>query len=234
MSDIFSVSVDDDSTNMGEQLPEVLKVVLSSPPPKSDLTLSSSWVRVLGDALVAYNSVNSPSASSELGEIWKSVWNYLDSTDANTRKATAQSLSAISSCFSTFLVTTAIADMNGSSTIRKLVLQVTKALDALPYARAIPELLSVVSSFITNLRYKESKIGPTAAEVLLMPLIVRIADLRISKGFEYKEAADATLAVAMRVLGPEVLLKALPLNLEPATRWVRSLITHVLFLTLTL
>lgn len=218
MSDIFSVSVDDDSTNMGEQLPEVLKVVLSSPPPKSDLTLSSSWVRVLGDALVAYNSVNSPSASSELGEIWKSVWNYLDSTDANTRKATAQSLSAISSCFSTFLVTTAIADMNGSSTIRKLVLQVTKALDALPYARAIPELLSVVSSFITNLRYKESKISPTAAEVLLMPLIVRIADLRISKGFEYKEAADATLAVAMRVLGPEVLLKALPLNLEPATR----------------
>jgi len=218
MSDIFSVSADDDSTNMGEQLPEVLKVVLSSPPPKSDLTLSSSWVRVLGDALVAYNSVNSPSASSELGEIWKSVWNYLDSTDANTRKATAQSLSAISSCFSTFLVTTAIADMNGSSTIRKLVLQVTKALDALPYARAIPELLSVVSSFITNLRYKESKISPTAAEVLLMPLIVRIADLRISKGFEYKEAADATLAVAMRVLGPEVLLKALPLNLEPATR----------------
>ena len=40
---------------------------------------------------------------------------------------------------------------------------------------------------------------PTATELSILPLIVRIGDLRISKGFEYKEAADATLSTAMHM-----------------------------------
>ncbi|KAF8973157.1 NUC173-domain-containing protein [Flammula alnicola] len=218
MSDIFSASVEDESNNIGSQLSEVLKVVLSSPPSKSDFILSASWVQVLGGALVAHNAVDSKAASSELNKVWKSVWNFLDSTDASTRKAAAQSLANISSCFTPALIATAIADKEGTSTIHKIIAQVTKALDSLAYARSIPEILSIISSLITNLQHRTSKTSPTAAEILLSPLIVRIADLRISKGFEYKEAADATLSVAMRVLGPAVLLELLPLNLEPSSR----------------
>jgi hypothetical protein len=50
----------------------------------------------------------------------------------------------------------------------------------------------------------ERTILPTAAELLILPLIVRIGNLRISKGFEYKEAADTTLSTDMHIIGPEV------------------------------
>ncbi|CAA7261659.1 unnamed protein product [Cyclocybe aegerita] len=220
MSDIFVTSAANESSNFGDQLSEVLKAVLSSSPSKSDFTLSASWVQVLGGALVAYKIADPEQAEGEVGKIWKSVWSFLDSTDAVTRKATAQSLSSIASCFSPTMIKTAV-QTSGSEvtcTISKIISQVAKAIDSLNYARAIPELLSVASSLITNLKYKESKNSSTATEILLTPLIVQIAGLRISKGFEYKEAADGTLSVAMRILGPEVLLKILPLNLDPASR----------------
>jgi len=195
---------------------------MTSPPPKSDFLLCVSWVHILGVALVALNTVNSDTSSSEVGRVWKAVWNFLDSTDINTRKATAESLSSISTCFSEKLVSAAVEDRGDSSVIRKIVSQVTKALDSLPYARAIPELLTVVSSIIKNLQSQKPESGPTAAEILLLPLIVHIAELRIMKGFEYREAADDTLSMAMRVLGPEVLLEALPLNLELGDRYALS------------
>ncbi|KAF8160842.1 NUC173-domain-containing protein [Crassisporium funariophilum] len=218
LSDIFAASIDDVSSSFGEQLADVLDIVLSSAPSKSDLILSSSWIEAAGGAIVAYNSADQQAASNELNKVWKTVWSFLESSDAATRKATAQSLSAISSCFSPNLIAAAIADREGSSVIRRIIAQVTKALDSLAYARAIPELLSVISSIIINLRQRSTRTSPTAAELLTLPLVVRIGGLRISKGFEYKEAADATLSVAMRVLGPEVLLEALPLNLEPGSR----------------
>ncbi|KAH9485194.1 Ribosomal RNA-processing protein 12 [Psilocybe cubensis] len=218
LTEIFQTSVEDVSTNVGSQLSEVLKVVLSSLPSKSDSTLSASWVQVLGGAMAAHYTLDPDKASKEVGKVWKSVWNFMDSTDVGVRKATSEALCSISSCFSSTLISAAVSDKDGSSTIRKIVAQVSKALDSLQYARAIPEILSVISAFITNLQVRSSKTSPTATELLLMPLIVRIADLRISKGFEHKEAADSTLSVAMRILGPEVLLGTLPLNLEPGDR----------------
>jgi ribosomal RNA-processing protein 12 len=82
----------------------------------------------------------------------------------------------------------------------------------------MPELLVIISSLISGLRSRQSRKSPSAAEVLLLPLIAQVGELRTRKGFEYKEAADATLSTAMRVLGPEVLFRVLPLNLEPEQR----------------
>src|ERR1700678_382435 len=56
MSDIFTASIDDVSSNIRYQLTDVLRVVLSSPPSKSDVVLSASWVQALGSAFVAYNA----------------------------------------------------------------------------------------------------------------------------------------------------------------------------------
>jgi len=170
--------------------------------------------------MFAFHACNQESTSLEVGRVWKAIWTFLDSTDAKCRKATAESLSRVSSCFSSSLISAAIQDQRNSSVIRKIVLQVKEALDSLPYARAMPELLSVVSSMIKNLHYRPDGKAPTAAEILLMPLITHIADLRISKGFEYKEAADGTLSVGIQVLGPEVMLHAMPLNVEPESRYV--------------
>ncbi|PPQ62932.1 hypothetical protein CVT24_006172 [Panaeolus cyanescens] len=217
MSDIFNASVDDISSNMEQQISQVLKVIITSPPSKSDFTLSSSWVQVLGDALIAYKNTDPELAASELHKVWKSVWNFMDSTDASTRKSAAQSLSVISSCFSQKQISAALADQDESSVVQKIIAQVTKAFDTLSYARAIPELLTIVSSLVINLTHIAKEIS-SSSEALLMPLIIKIAHLRVTKGFEHKEAADVTLTISMRSLGPEVILKSLPLNLEPEAR----------------
>ena len=103
--------------------------------------------------------------------------------------------------------------------MRKIISNVDKALGSLAFAAAMPEVLAVLSSLISGLRYRGgSRSSPTAAETQLLPLIMKVAELRVQKTFEYKEAADNTLGTAMKILGPEVVLRALPLNLETVDR----------------
>ena len=77
----------------------------------------------------------------------------------------------------------------------------------------------MVSSLARALRYRGSGVtNPTAAEVLMPAIMEKIGALRTQKNFEYKEDADKALGVVMSVIGPEALLKILPLNLEPSDR----------------
>lgn len=218
LSDLFTLAAADTSNNVGNQIPEELNVILATPPPKSDTILSPVWVQVLGDAMLAYHSADPDSCSEELGKVWKAVWNYIDSGDTATRKATFKSIDCLCRCFTPSIIASAIADEHNRSTLRKFIIQVEKAFDSLTYAQAVPEVLGIVSSMVTNLSYRPEGHGNTAAESLLLPLLVKIGEARTAKGFEHRERADATLAAAMRVLGPEVLLKVLPLNLELAER----------------
>jgi ribosomal RNA-processing protein 12 len=199
----------------------MLRVILSSPPIKTDFTVSPAWVQVLGDAMQLYHVVDTEACGHQLSKVWKSVWNFIDSNDSATRKSAAHSLGKISQCFPTSLISTAIADPQGPCTINKIISQVRQALENIAYARSIPELLDVISNLITGLKYRPSRRSPTAAETLILPLISQVGDLRTRRDFEFKEDADATLRVAMQVLGPEVLLRVLPLNLEPEKRSAR-------------
>jgi ribosomal RNA-processing protein 12 len=224
MSDLFSARAEDEASNVTDEIPAVLKAVLSSPPSKANATLSPAWVRVLGNTMLAYSIADANACAAELGKVWKTVWPFLESNHAATRKAAAESLDLLSQCFNSTLIQAAIQEMNPGkiepkSVLGSIVSQTSEALESLAFAQSMPELLSVISSLLTNLRHRESdRKATSASESLLMALIQRVGDLRTEKGFEHKEAADATLASAMRVLGPEALLEVLPLNLEPADR----------------
>lgn len=174
--------------------------------------------------MVAYKVADSGACACELNKVWKAVWPFLESDNAVTRKAAADSLGLLSQCFSSEMVQAAIEEKaagkpDAKSVLGTIINQTTKATNSLAFARSMTELLSVISSLIMNLRHEVGgRMSSTAIQTLLLPLIKHIGDLRIQKGFEHKEAADTTLGTAMRVLGPAVLLEALPLNLEPADR----------------
>jgi ribosomal RNA-processing protein 12 len=174
--------------------------------------------------MLAYSATDPEGCASEFGKVWKTVWSYLESTDSSTRKAASGSLDLLSQCITPALIEPAIKEDNlgnPQSALGKIIAQVTTALNSLAFARSIPQILSTTSSLIDNLRYRSGpRKSPTAAESLLLPLIQKIGELRIQKGFENKEGADIVLATAMQVVGPEVLLRVLPLNLEPADRYV--------------
>lgn len=176
---------------------------------------------MVAKALVSYKETAPDNFASELPRAWRSVWNFLESPDRDTRKSAAEALGLISTCFTPSLIENALSDSHqgaDASIVVKIITQTQKALDSLTFARSIPELLSVISSLVQVLRYRSTVTDPTAAEVLLPGMVEKIGILRTQKNFEYKEDADKTLGVVMRIFGPGALLKILPLNLEPSDR----------------
>lgn len=219
LAELVSIPVDDPTANVHSQLPAIFQAVISSTPSKTDSTLAPAWANVLANVMLAYHASDPETCSSRLGDAWKSIWSFLDSSEASIRKSAAESLDLLTKCFSPALVASAVKGAQGTEpkpVIGRIVLQAGKALDSLSFARAIPELLVVISSLITGLRYRSG--STIAAESLMLPIIHKIADLRVQKTFEYKEAADAVIHTAMHILGPDIILRELPLNLEPIDR----------------
>lgn len=203
-----------------------MKAVLSSLPPKHDKAIAPAWLGLLGNALLAYKDADPQTSAGELGKVWKAVWAFLESSDATIRKASCQSLTLLAQCLTPETIRPAIQERGQSSesepksALGRIVIQAEKAFESLAFARSMSELLLAISALMSNLRFRETLAGPTAAEVLLLPLVQRIGNMRTEKNFEHKEAADRLLSQAMGTMGPAVLLDALLLNLEPADRSV--------------
>ncbi|GJE94485.1 NUC173 domain-containing protein [Phanerochaete sordida] len=221
LADLLSIPVDDPTNNVHSQVQDILQVVLSSSPSKTDATLIPSWTNLLGTAMHAYHDADPDACASKIWEAWKALWSFMDASDSNVRKSAAQALDLLVKCFTPAFIQAAVKERNADdakSPLSRIISQTGKALGALTYARALPEVMAVIASLLSGLRFRPKSNGPTAAEILLMPIVVKIAELRVQKSFEFKEAADNTLRTAMQVLGPEVMLRELPLNLEPEDR----------------
>lgn len=153
---------------------------------------------------------------------------YLESNDNATRTSTAHALTALlSKSVDASMVEVAVEEIGNKKAkapLSKIISHVRLSLDALSYARAMPHMLKVLASLIQALQPRPSKsssdIPPTGAELLILDLVQRAGNFRVKKGFEYKESVDEVLRAAMGVLGPEVILRVLPLGLLPEERLV--------------
>ncbi|KAI6121709.1 armadillo-type protein [Pisolithus sp. B1] len=224
LSDLLSTSLDSGTQSSAEQIPAVLTAILASRPLKSDITVAPSWIRVLGRTMLTYRSADAEGCAVNFLGAWKAVWAFVESTQTQIRKAAAESLGSLAQCITLPMAQAAVNEPDdGRSDLRTVITQTSQALDSLAYAQAIPELLTVISSLTTSLALRiEPRKPTTAAEILLLPLVEKVADLRVQKNFEHKEAADTVISIAMRVVGPAVLLNVLPLNLEPQDRQAGS------------
>lgn len=229
LADLFSLS-EEATTDI--QPADILDSVLSSPPATADQVIAPSWAIVLGEALVA--TYGKPTSSDEglkanLVKSHSLLSSFLESTHPATRKAVAQSYSKLCSCFSTSIVLSAFEESQKGgdaekrhNIILKLLAFLTRSMESVVFSQvnALPELLEVASSLfqsLGNFRVTTSSTNFSVAEALLLPLLKQVADQRIQKAFAHKEDADKMLAIAIRVLGPAVVLRedVLPLNLIP-------------------
>lgn len=222
MSDVLSANTEDDDFDVVLEIPQILKALLSYPP-EIDKAIAPVWLGLLGNGFLAYKNADPRASAGELGEVWKAVWTFLESSDVTIRKASYHSLTLLAKCLTSETITLALQERGQSeprSALGRIVLEVEKAFESLAFARSVSELLLTISALISNLHYREMPAGPTAAEVLLLPLVQRIGNMRTEKNFEHKGEADRVLSQAMGTMGPAALLNALPLNLEPADRSV--------------
>lgn len=198
------------------EIHDVVQVILASAPAKGDTTLPPAWVEAVGTAMTAYHRTDAFGCSAEFGKAWKSVWYFITSADAATRKASALSLDLLCGCITESLLKSAHRGKTNKSPVSSIISDISKAIDSLDFARSMGELLMVISSVIESL----ADLNRDISKELLLPLVKRVGDLRTGKDFEYKEAADDVLGTAMRSFGPHIVLEALPLNLEPTDRYL--------------
>jgi ribosomal RNA-processing protein 12 len=221
LSDVLSATEKDDDFNAVLEIPRLLKALLSSTP--VDKAIAPVWLGLLGNGFLVYKNTDPRASAGELWEVWKAVWAFLESSDVTVRKASCQTLELLAQCLTPETIRPAVQERGQSepkSTLGRIVGDAEKAFQSLGFARSMSELLLAISALISNLRYREMPAGPTAAEVLLLPLVQRIGNMRTEKNFEHKGAADRVLSQATGTMGPAALLNALPLNLEPADRSV--------------
>ena len=218
LSDLLSIPEDPDAPrNLDVSISDTLQAIIASSPLKTDSTLIPPWVEVIGKTMLVFSSVDPEGASAELSRIWRTIFSYLESPSAPIRRSTAEALANITRCISQDFIAEAVA--SEKAPLKQMVGLLHKSIEALRYAHALPEILAVTSALTQSLSYRPGGgWTPTAAELFLMPIFKTIADLRVKKGFEHKESADQVLQSAMSVVGPEALLRELPINLEPEDR----------------
>ncbi|KZT59521.1 NUC173-domain-containing protein [Calocera cornea HHB12733] len=208
------------------KIPAILHVILTSQPDKADQLLAASWLRVVEQGMVAYARDDAEGCAAEVGSVWRTVWKWLEGTDSAVLSAAAEALCAIARyCVSLPLIEEAL-EAKGEAARKKTTLGgilalAESSLNNISYAQAVPYVLRVNSALLSRLRIrigsptKAHGRPPTAAEKLMLGTVKLVGSMRTRKGFEHRERADDVLGMAIEVLGPEPVLKTLPLNLEP-------------------
>ncbi|EIW83040.1 NUC173-domain-containing protein [Coniophora puteana RWD-64-598 SS2] len=178
----------------------ILTAVLTSPPTPNDISLAPAWLALL--AAAAHSA-----SPSQLTQIWRASFPRLAADARDVRSAAASACVRVASA----------PEFPASQLVPEAVKDLSGALEQLQFARAIPDVLGVIAALVFALRIRDES-GTTHAEKHALPLVRRAATLRVQKGFEAKEHADAVLRAALQSMGAQVVLDALPLNLLPEER----------------
>lgn len=239
------------ASSIGEKTLSNLLDSLRSPafvPSSSDVQLLPAYLRALEHAMSAYSRFADGEPAWRLTpHVWNDVW----ALSMSARSDASRTAPAVRSAGRDVLIAllrycvpdAAIADALSASFSKKkasnasllaLIQSIEDALgkDSLQYMHARAEILSVLASLITRLRYHyvaNTQPPHPAAASLTMHIVQTIAELRQEPTFEHREYADTVIAAAVEVCGPRLLLEALPLNLfgeaqGPGRAWLLPLI----------
>ncbi|EJT97410.1 NUC173-domain-containing protein [Dacryopinax primogenitus] len=222
LSLLLSRSASDSSFEEGK-IPSILSVMLGSQPDKNDHLLAAAWLRVVEHGMVAYAKDDSDGCAKEVANVWRTVWKWFEQDDSAILISAADALSAIARYCITVPLVEAALNAKGEvprtkTTLGGIISLAETSLSNISYAQAVPYVMRVITALLSRLRVRTGNSvtrPPTAAEKLMISTIKIVGAMRIKKGFEHRERADAVLGMAIEVIGPEGVLDVLPLNLEP-------------------
>ncbi|GAA6023468.1 hypothetical protein JCM11491_000587 [Sporobolomyces phaffii] len=182
--------------------------------------LVAGWVEGVGEGLVALARSDAAAALERIATLFPTVLALLTTA---TTPALRQSVET--TC--TLMIKHCVPDdeiVSAGATITAVIDHVEKAMTSPRYAAlSQPHVLALVKALFLRLRLRVPTSSsssspadprdPPAAATLLTKALVLLAKSREDSRFEWKKEADAVLDTAIKVLGPQVVLAYLPLNL---------------------
>jgi hypothetical protein len=202
----------------------VLEAIVVSPPPNQDAQLAPYRLSALGQVTLAASSpspssstgmdLDSPSPSAapqiDLAKTWNLGFTYLELAPA-IRKGAEDMLIQLTQCVPPFV-----------PHVPKSLLHARRnGLTALAYALALANTIRILASFIMAFAAPWSDaVKKSGAWAYFRDVVRKFGEMRVKKGLEHREGADAVLCAFARAAGVNGLWSVLPLNLGPEERSV--------------
>lgn len=185
------------------KLPRMLEVILDLQPSPNDTQLLPPWLAVVSRGYDVAAQVSPEETFQQLPEVFAKISQFLSSQSHNIRVSASECLiSFMVNCIPlSVIIDPSIYD---EKVLEKLAKTVTELLNV-KYQSAWMEVFTVVGAMLDNLRWR--------ATPLLDNAVKAVGELRSDEAFNGKKEADAVLMKAIRAMGPDVVLRLLPLNI---------------------
>ncbi|KAL6717535.1 pre-rRNA processing protein [Lecanora helva] len=198
------------------KLPRLMEAISELRPSHNDSQLLPPWIAVISRGYDVSAQVNSEETFQKLPELFENVSSFLSSSSHNIRTSAAE-------CLISFLVdcvpkSAILEPSNAHKEVFEKIAKSTNALLSVKFQSAWMEVFTVLSALL--LAFKWRSVG------LLDEIVKIVGELRSNDSFNGKKEADAVLGRAVEVMGPENVLRLLPLNLakpkagQPGRAWL--------------
>lgn len=202
------------------KLPRLLEIITELRPASNDTQLLPAWMAILSRGYDVSAQVEPEETFSKLPELFQMVSSFLESPSENIRISASECLvSFLANCIPNQVILE--PSVYDEKTLEKII-KTVEGLFRVKFQAAWAETFNVVGAMFDCLRWR--------AHPYLLNVTKNIGDLRSSNSFAGKKEADEVLGKAIRAMGPEAVLGALPLNLlkpskeHPGRAWLLPLL----------
>lgn len=198
------------------KLPRLMEAITELRPSQNNSQLLPPWIAVISRGYDVSAQVNPEDTFQKLPDLFEMISGFLASSSHNIRESASE-------CLISFLVN-CVPDsviLEPSIYDEKVLGKVAKSatnLLSVKYQSAWMEVFTVLSALFTAFRWRSTG--------LLDEVVKAVGELRGNDSFNGKKEADVVVGKAIEAMGPENVLKTLPLNLskpkagQPGRAWL--------------
>ena len=198
------------------KLPKLMQAIEELKPGQNDERLLPPWIAVLSRGYDVSAQVEPQETFHKLPEVFETVAGFLASSSHNIRVSASECLvSFLVNCVpDSVILNPSVVDENMLEKVAKSATELLK----IKYQSAWMEVFIVLSAIFTAYRWRSVD--------LLDEIVKIVGELRENESFSGKKEADDVLGKAVKALGPETILKILPLSLakpvagQPGRAWL--------------
>lgn len=185
------------------KLPRLMEIISELRPAANDTQLVPPWLAILSRGYDVSAQVEPEETFQNLPELFAMVAQFLQSPSDNIRISASECLvSFMANCIPAQVI--ADPSIYDEKVLEKIA-RTAESLLTVQYQAAWLQTFNVFGAMFDSLRWRSFPI--------LLSITKTIGEIRENSSFRNKKEADEVIGKAVRAMGPEAVLSALPLNL---------------------